>query len=59
MRIKLKGFSLYSGTIKLKESELEENIWRKTIVVQNENDYKEFQIIITDKKRSSFKRAEV
>ena len=48
LKIQLDGFSLYSGTIKLKESELDEDIWRKTIVVQNENDYKEFHIIIAD-----------
>lgn len=56
LRIQLDGFSLYSGTIKLKESELEENIWRKTIVVQNENDYKEFQIIITDREGQALKK---
>lgn len=55
LRIQLEGFSLYSGTIKLKESELEENIWRKTIVVQNENDYKEFRIIIADREGQSLK----
>lgn len=48
IRIQLAGFSLYSGTMKLKESELEENIWNKTITLQSDNDYKEFQVIITD-----------
>lgn len=56
LRIQLDGFSLYSGTIKLKESELEENIWRKTIVVQNENDYKEFRIIIANREGQALKK---
>ncbi len=48
VRIQLNDFSLYSGTIKLKESDLSNNIWRKTVCVQADNDYKEMQIIITD-----------
>lgn len=48
IRVQLEGFSLYSGTMKLKESELEENIWNKTINLQSDNDYKEFQVVITD-----------
>ena len=46
--IKLKGFSQYSGTIKLKETELSNNIWNKEICVQSENEYKNFKIIISD-----------
>lgn len=56
LKIQLDGFSLYSGTIKLKESELDEDIWRKTIVVQNENDYKEFHIIIADGEGQALKK---
>lgn len=48
MRIQLNGFSLYSGTIKLKESDLSEEIWSKTVCVQSDNDYKELEVIITD-----------
>lgn len=55
LRIQLDGFSLYSGTIKLKESELEEDVWNETICLQSDNDYKEFQIIITDKEGESLK----
>ena len=48
VRIQLNDFSLYSGTIKLKESDLSNNIRRKTVCVQADKDYKEMQIIITD-----------
>lgn len=55
IQIQLDGFSLYSGTMKLKESEWEENIWNKTITLQSDNDYKEFQIIITDREGEPLK----
>lgn len=55
MRIQLEGFSLYSGTIKLKESELKDDIWNKTITLQSDNDYKEFQVIITDRNGEELK----
>lgn len=48
MKIQVEGFSLYSGTIKLKESELSEGVWNKSICLQSDSDYKELQIIISD-----------
>lgn len=56
IRIQLDGFSLYSGTMKLKESELEENIWNKTINLQSDKDYKEFQVVITDGEGETLKK---
>lgn len=48
IKIQLKGFSQYSGTLKLKESELLSGVWYKTICLQSENEYKDFQIVISD-----------
>ena len=55
IRIQLEGFSLYSGTMKLRKSELKKNFWHKTINLQSDNDYKEFQILITDSKGEALK----
>lgn len=49
IRIQLDGFSLYSGTMKLKENEMKNSIWNKAINLQSDNDYKEFQVLITDR----------
>ncbi len=48
IKIKLKGFSQYSGTIKLKENELTDNIWDRKICVQSDSEYKDFEVIILD-----------
>ncbi len=48
IKIKLKGFSQYSGTIKLKENELTDNIWNRKICVQSDSEYKDFEVIIFD-----------
>ena len=48
IKIKLKGFSQYSGTIKLKENELINNIWDRKICVQSDSEYKDFEVIILD-----------
>lgn len=55
IRIQLDGFSLYSGTMKLKEGELEEGLWNKTINLQSDNDYKEFKVVITDREGETLK----
>lgn len=57
IKIGLEGFSQYSGTIKLKESELSEGIWNRTICVQSESEYKNFQIIISDSEGDVLKSA--
>ena len=48
IKIKLEGFSQYSGTIKLRENELSNDIWNRKICVQSDNEYKDFEIIISD-----------
>ena len=48
IKIKLKGFSQYSGTIKLKENELTNNIWNRKMCVQSDSEYKDFEVIIFD-----------
>lgn len=48
IKIKLKGFSQYSGTIKLRENELSNNVWDRKICVQSDNEYKNFKIVILD-----------
>lgn len=48
IKIQLKNFSLCSGTIKLKENELDGNVWNKSICVQSDEQYKEFEIVISD-----------
>ena len=55
IKIRLAGFSQYSGTIKLKENELLDGIWTKNLCIQSDSEYKNFQIIITDRYNNPLK----
>ena len=46
VRVQIDGFSPYSGTIKLKETDLSDGVWSKTVCVQTDIDYRELQVII-------------
>lgn len=48
IEIELKGFSRYSGVVKLKEGELSNGVWNKTFCVHSDGDYKDFEIVILD-----------
>ncbi len=55
IKIKLKGFSQYSGTIKLKENELTDNMWNRKICVQSDSEYRDFEVIILDNENEILK----
>lgn len=48
IKIKLHGYSMYSGTLSLKESELNNGAWNKELLLQTENAYRTFEIFIND-----------
>lgn len=48
IQIKLDGYSLFSETIKLKESDLIDQYWDKNFYLQTDKDYKQFNIRVFD-----------
>lgn len=55
IRLQLKGHSLYSGTFKLKENELSNGIWEKSVCIQTDEEYKEFEIMVADSEGEALK----
>lgn len=55
IRLQLKGHSLYSGTFKLKENELSNGIWEKSVCIQTDEEYKEFEIMVADNEGEALK----
>lgn len=47
--LQIDGFSKYKSDIKLKENELSDGIWKREICVQKDSEYKEFEVIISDR----------
>ena len=47
--LQIDGFSKYKSDIKLRENELSDGIWKREICVQKDSEYKEFEVIISDR----------